>query len=91
MMRCNEISRLVSESFDGKPPLRKRIELWLHLAMCKLCGGFAKEQRAFREAILVESETLEADPRLPDAKLSEEARLRIQQTLVARQSPDDPE
>ena len=37
MMNCKEVSRLMSERRDHPLPLRQRVGLRLHLAMCKLC------------------------------------------------------
>ena len=51
MLRCREIAELVSESMEQKLPLRVRMQMWMHLAMCRWCLGFARQVRLFRDAL----------------------------------------
>lgn len=81
MLRCREISKLVSESMDRDLPLRKRIQVWMHLAMCRMCAGFARQVRAIRNALREDPERLVAGEDDPEAKLSDQARERITAAL----------
>jgi predicted anti-sigma-YlaC factor YlaD len=37
-MKCEEVSKLVSQSLDRRLPLHQRIGIRLHLMVCKLCA-----------------------------------------------------
>ncbi len=76
MPSCKEVSRLVSESMETKLPLHKRIGLWMHLSMCRLCKGFARQLRVIQAAAKQHGES-EDDTSLADATLSDDARERI--------------
>ena len=80
MLRCREISKLVSESMERQLPLRQRIELRMHLMLCRLCAGFARQTRLLRQA----AKRIAADLPASGATLSEEARERIKVALRER-------
>ena len=80
MPSCKEVSRLVSESMEMKLPLRKRIGLWIHLSMCRLCKGFARQLRVIQAAAKEHGES-EDDTSLADATLSDDARERIRRAM----------
>jgi len=80
MLRCREISKLVSESMERDLPFRVRIELWMHLAMCRMCSGFARQIRLVRRAVREDPERLAA------AKDDPEARLRIRHASKSKLS-----
>ncbi len=80
MPSCKEVSRLVSESMETKLPLRKRIGVWMHLSMCRLCKGFARQLRVIQAAAKQHGES-EDDTSLADATLSDDARERICQAM----------
>ncbi len=84
MLRCREISKLVSESMERDLPLRRRMEVRMHLMMCRLCSGFARQARLLRRAARENPERLGPDEGAPEAKLSDEARERIKATLGKR-------
>ncbi len=86
MLRCREISKLVSESMDRELPLRRRLEVRMHLMMCRMCAGFARQVRLLRRAARENPERLVPDESAPEAKLSDHARLRIKAAL---ESPDE--
>ncbi len=86
MLRCREVSRLVSESMEHELPLRQRLGVWMHLAMCRLCAGFARQLRLLRRAAHENPERLIADPAEPEPPLSQEARERIKDALRHGQS-----
>ncbi len=77
---CKEVSRLVSESLETKLPLRKRIGLWMHLSMCRLCKGFARQLLVIRTAAKEHGES-KNDSSLADATLSDDARERIRRAM----------
>lgn len=81
MLRCREVSKLVSESLDRRIPLRTRLQVWLHLAMCRLCWGFARQLRLLRRAAHDHPERLLPDGFDRASKLSPQARERIQAAL----------
>ncbi|NQT11964.1 MAG: zf-HC2 domain-containing protein [Planctomycetes bacterium] len=81
MLRCREVSKLVSESLERELPLRQRLQVWLHLAMCRMCAGFARQLRLLRRAARDNPERLVADPAEPEPSLSQEARKRIKAAL----------
>ena len=81
MLRCREISKLVSESMERDLPLRTRMQVWMHLAMCRICSGFARQIRLLRRAVRENPERLGPDESAPEAKLPEEARDRIKAVL----------
>jgi len=43
MMTCKEASQLISESKDHPLPLPKRVGLWFHLLMCRMCTGYKNQ------------------------------------------------
>jgi len=81
MLRCREISQLVSQSMDRDLPWRQRMHVWMHLAMCRLCAGFARQLRVLRRAAHDHPERLVGDPSKPAAVLSQDARQRIKAAL----------
>ncbi len=81
MLRCREISKLVSESMDRDLPFRTRMQVWMHLAMCRMCSGFARQMRAVRHALRENPERLAAGEDDQEAKLPPEARERIKAAL----------
>jgi len=78
MLRCREIAKLVSESMEQQLPLRKRMEVWLHLKMCRMCAAFARHLRLLRRAAHEAAGQFEADS---DVRLPEPARRRIKSIL----------
>lgn len=81
MPNCKEVTRLVSESMEHKLPFRKRVFLWMHLSMCKLCGGFGKELQMIQDATRRHAENIEKDATPGDSSLSNEARERLRRAL----------
>ena len=81
MPSCKEVSRLVSESMETKLPLRKRIGLWMHLSMCRLCRGFSRQLRVIQAAAKQHGES-EDDTSLADATLSANDSLRLPRRAI---------
>ncbi|MFV1964832.1 MAG: hypothetical protein ACC628_05380 [Pirellulaceae bacterium] len=81
MLRCREISKLLSESMEHKLPLRIRLQMWMHLAMCRWCSGFARQVRLFRRAVREHPSRLIEDDTDATVSLSQQARARIKTVL----------
>ncbi len=81
MLRCREISKLVSESMDRDLPLGTRMQVWMHLAMCRMCASFARQTRAVRNALRENPDRFAAATDDPGSKLPQEARERITAAL----------
>lgn len=45
MLRCHEVSKLVSEWMHRDLPLGQRLAVRLHLMIWRLCSGFARQSR----------------------------------------------
>ncbi|NQT41673.1 MAG: zf-HC2 domain-containing protein [Planctomycetes bacterium] len=84
MLRCRDISKLVSESMERQLPLGQRLQVRMHLMLCRLCAGFARQTRLLRRAAKQDSERTAVDITKPEATLSQEARERIKAALRER-------
>ena len=84
MLNCHQVSRLVSERLDHKLTLWQRMNLWMHLAMCKLCSGFSRDMQHLHEAARRQAAELERDSAASGVALSPEARQRIKLALQRR-------
>lgn len=40
MLNCKDMTKLISDSLEGKISVRQRMELWLHIMMCGMCRRF---------------------------------------------------
>lgn len=88
MPSCKEVSRLVSESMETRLPLRKRIGLWMHLSMCRLCKGFARQLHVIQTAAKEHGES-ENDANDTGAILSDDARERIRRALQSSKANEE--
>lgn len=50
MLSCKEATRLLSEAQDRKLDLPEKMQLEVHLAMCKGCRNFKGQMNFLREA-----------------------------------------
>lgn len=50
MLKCKQVSHLLSEAQDRELALTERLPLRLHLAMCQGCRNFSKQLDFLREA-----------------------------------------
>lgn len=50
MLTCKEVTYLLSESQDRKLTLSEKMQLEMHLAMCKGCTNFKSQMKFLREA-----------------------------------------
>ena len=81
MLRCREVSKLVSESMERNLPFGTRVQVRMHLMLCRFCAGFARQLRLLRRAARQNPERLAGSPSTPEATLSQEARERIKTVL----------
>jgi hypothetical protein len=51
MYRCSEVVRLISSDEYLAAGLLKRLQIRLHLAMCKNCSKYARQLRALAAAV----------------------------------------
>lgn len=40
MLNCKDMTKLISDSLEGKISVGQRMELWLHIMMCGMCRRF---------------------------------------------------
>ncbi len=83
MRSCKEITQLVSRSLEGPLPWRTRLEVWMHLKMCKLCAAFRRDQNLLRRRM---SEAGAQDTAAADVRLSAETKQRLQKQIDSRLS-----
>lgn len=57
MKKCREITELIEQGREQRLPLKQRIEVKIHLMMCKLCRNFAKDT-AFLDHLLKKIKTI---------------------------------
>ena len=79
MLNCKEVSEKVSESMDRTLPLHYRLQVKMHLLLCKYCNRFKNQLLMIRGAARVE-DVAEDDADLSQC-LSEEACQRIKQAI----------
>lgn len=77
MLRCKQVSAALASSKYWELPLRKRIGLRLHVALCIFCGPFNRFIMLMQDATRHYLQHEQNDPPPPDMKLSDDARKRI--------------
>jgi len=81
MLSCKEVSKLVSQSLDGKLSFWQRLSLWMHIGMCGLCWQFRKDvahiHKEARRHSMDDEEVVEDS----EVKLSDESRDRMKRLL----------
>lgn len=75
---CKDISALISQSMDSRLPLRKRLAIRMHVAMCSLCRRYEKQLRMIRRGLHYYANP---DENAVAESLSAEAKARLQQAL----------
>ena len=50
MLSCKDVTHLLSEGQDRKLTLGERVQMEMHLAMCKGCSNFRKQMDFLRTA-----------------------------------------
>jgi hypothetical protein len=81
MLTCKEVSQLVSDSLDRKLLLWQRVQVRMHLLMCRFCSRFRKQTLFLRDAARHYLMAVEETETATSAGLSPEARVRIKQSL----------
>jgi len=51
MLRCHEVSRLLSQAQDGALPAGERARLRLHLVLCDACRNVEQQMAFLRRAL----------------------------------------
>ncbi len=67
MKNCREITELIERGSEERLPLRQRIEVKVHLMMCKLCRNFAKDT-AFLDRLLKKIDNFQQTQLTPSEK-----------------------
>jgi hypothetical protein len=78
-LRCEEASRLASESLDRPLPFEERLAMRLHQMICRSCRRYARQVVELRRISTRLAE--QVDPPVLAIPLPEEARERIKRTL----------
>ena len=87
MLSCREISKLVSEALDRDLPWWQRLNLWLHLGMCRLCRGFRRDLVHLHEMTREHARKIEYEAEdASNVTLSEESCAHIKKKLLETQS-----
>ncbi len=81
MLNCEQVTRLVSESFDRNLTLRERLGLRLHTMMCGTCRVFRQLQHRIHEAIVTCARG--GSTSTPASQLPDDARTRIGSAVQA--------
>ncbi len=80
MMSCKEASRLVSEMRDHPLPLRQRIGLRMHLAVCRVCNAYKRQLEWIGRMSRAAGDLVAS--RADGPTLSDDARARIKKRLI---------
>ncbi len=70
-----------SESLDRKLPFWQRMQVWMHLLMCRFCARFRKQALFLKDAARHYLMAVEESETATSAGLSPEARDRIKRSL----------
>ena len=81
MLSCKEVSHLVSESLDRKLPFWQRMQVRMHLLMCRFCSRFRNQTLFLRDAARHYLMAVEETETATSTGLSPEARDRIKKAL----------
>lgn len=82
MLKCKEVTKLISESMDTKLPLRKEIGLRIHLMMCKFCSLYKKQLLQIKKISEDFIAKLNDDEIFSSISLSSEAKERIKKEIA---------
>lgn len=85
-LRCEESTRLVSESLDRDLPRGERWAVRLHALCCRSCRRYGRQILFLREAIRRGAREPETAALAAGASLTPEARERIKKALAHRPS-----
>jgi len=86
MLSCEQISKLVSESFERQLTLGERFSLRMHVTLCGTCRMFRRFQERLHQVVhgvVAKHDRAEGDP---SVELSPETRNRIQELVASSSS-----
>jgi len=86
-LKCEESTRLVSESRDRELPFAERWAVRLHAVSCRPCRRYAKQLRFLASVLKRYAGDADVAPEIP-AALSDDARNRIQQAIISESDRD---
>lgn len=43
---CHDVQTELTEYLEGRLPLQRRLGIWLHLLLCRVCAGFLRGLKA---------------------------------------------
>ena len=46
MPSCHEVQTDLTEYAEGSLPLSRKVGIWIHLLLCKVCAGFLRGMKA---------------------------------------------
>jgi len=81
MPNCREVSQMVSESMDARPPVTRCMAMWVHLIMCRYCYRFRRQILFLRKMSCIDAEDAVDAMGGEDAVLSSEARERLKKIV----------
>ncbi|GLH73082.1 hypothetical protein GETHLI_15840 [Geothrix limicola] len=61
---CHDVQTELTEYLEGALPLRRRLGIWLHLLLCRVCAGFLRGLEALPG---VAKRSLAAPAKAPEA------------------------
>jgi hypothetical protein len=82
MLSCKEVSRLVSDSLDRELSIWQRMQVRMHLMMCRFCSRFRRQTLFLRDAARRYLAAGEEETPRGAAALSLDARERIKRSLL---------
>jgi hypothetical protein len=80
MLKCKQVSQLVSRALNERLSMRERFALKLHLLICKYCLRFSQQLNTLNVAINKIREAIEADTKII---LPAETKIKIAQSLAS--------
>ncbi len=64
MLKCKQVSQLVSRGLDEQLPMRERFALRFHLLMCKYCLRFSQQLNTLNVATKKIGKAIEDDTKI---------------------------
>lgn len=79
MLTCEEASKLISEAMDHTLPFLERVNLRLHILLCKVCPTYMRQLHLLRD--LLRKWASYSGRFLSDKELSPESKAKIKERL----------
>ena len=80
LITCKQASQIISQSLDSPLPWSYRMQLKLHLFICRFCARFSRQMRLLRTAVQRIQHDTENDQSI---QLSSDAKARISQAVTS--------